>query len=320
VKFLHVMDPIERVDITKDTSFVFIREAQDRGHENFYCGIHQLSMEDGRVQAECAPLRVKPVQGEHHQIGAYQKRAAESFDTVFMRKDPPFDVDFFFATHILSLIDARKTFVFNDPGGLREATEKVFIMGFPDLIPETIITASSADILAFRTTMGGDIVVKPLDACGGRGIFRITTDDLNTHAIIETITAEGRRQCMAQRFLPESRKGDLRLIYLDGKALGGIHRVPRPDDLRGNLHVGGRAEPAKMGDRERLICSRLAPRMQELGLYFAGLDVIGGFLTEVNVTSPTGVQEVNTLDGVRLESQVIDFVERKSKGLAAGRK
>jgi len=309
------MDPLDRIDVTKDTTFVFMMESQARRHEIHYCGIRDLLVHEGRLHVISAPVSVAPAQGRHFKLGESRFHAAEEFDCVFMRKDPPFDTDFFYATHLLSLVDAKKTFVFNNPHGLREATEKLFIVHFPDLIPETVVTSDPAQLVAFCEKVGGDMVIKPLDGCGGANVFRVQRGDLNTHAIIGMMTREGTRHIMGQRFLPESRQGDMRLIYLDGEALGAVLRVPREDDLRGNIHVGGTCVAARIGERERLICRRLAPSLGALGIYFAGLDVIGNYLTEVNVTSPTGVQEINRLDGVRLESRVIDFVERKVREL-----
>jgi len=316
MKFLTVMDPIEAVDVNKDTTFLFLQESQARVHQNYYCGISDLSVDaTARVLADCATLEVTAVQGSHYRCGERERISVEEFDAVFMRKDPPFDIDFFFSTHLQSLIDETRTFVFNRASALREATEKLFILRYPDLIAETMVSADPAQILAFGDRVGGDIVVKPLDGCGGLGIFRVTRGDLNTNSILETITEGGRRQVMAQRFLPESRDGDMRLIMLDGRPLGAMKRVPRDDDLRGNIHVGGNCVSAEIGEREHRICERLAPAMHELGLYFAGLDIIGGYLTEVNVTSSTGIQEINRLDGVKLEADVIDFVERKCEEL-----
>ena len=315
MNFLFVMDPLERIDVTKDTTFLFLTEAQRRGHTNFVCDTYHLMLDGPSVRAACAPVEVRPVQGDHFTLGEREVREAESFDAVFMRKDPPFDIDFFFATHLLSLVDERRTFVFNRASGLREATEKLFILRFPELIPETFVSADAERILAFADRVGGEAVVKPLEGCGGMGIFRIRRGDLNTPSILENVTREGRRPVMAQRYLPESRQGDVRLLYLDGEPLGAITRVPPEGDLRGNLHVGGRAAVADIGERERKICDALAPIMGELGLYFAGLDVIGGYLTEINVTSPTGIQEANRLSGQRLESKVIDFVEEKCRTL-----
>jgi glutathione synthase len=311
MRFLYVIDPIERWDITKDTTFVFMSESQTRGHENWACAIQDMMVDGGKVLAACAPVEVSSVQGLHWKYGKQEIVEVEQFAALFMRKDPPFDLDFFFATHLQSLVDEKKTFVFNRALGLREANEKLFILRFPDLIPDTFVSSDPAQLLGFCQKVGGDIVVKPLDGAGGMGIFRITKGDLNTHSILETITREGRRLIMAQRFLPASREGDMRLIYLDGRALGAMSRVPRADDLRGNIHVGGTCVKADIGKREREICERLAPAMRELGLHFAGLDIIGGYLTEVNVTSPTGIQEINRLYGTRLEADVIDFVEQK---------
>ena len=313
MKFLYVIDPIERWNVTKDTTFVFMAESQARSHQSYACAIQDLMVDGGKVYAACAPIEVSPSQGRHWKYGNLEIVPAESFDAVFMRKDPPFDIDFFFSTHILSLIDEKKTFVFNRASGLREANEKLYILKFPDLMPETVVSADPAQLLAFCDKVGGDIVVKPLDGSGGMGIFRVTRGDLNTHSILETMTREGRRMIMAQRFLPASRDGDMRLIYLDGKALGAMKRVPRSDDLRGNIHVGGTCVKAEIGPREREICEKLTPAMRELGLSFAGLDIIGGYLTEVNVTSPTGIQEINRLYGTKIETEVIDFVERQCR-------
>ena len=313
MKFLYVIDPVERWNVTKDTTFVFMAESQSRGHQNYACAIQDLMVDQGKVFVACAPIEVNAKQGSHWKYGQLEILSAEKFDAVFMRKDPPFDIDFFFSTHILSLIDEKKTFVFNRASGLREANEKLYILNFPDLMPETVVTADPAQLLAFCDKVGGDIVVKPLDGSGGMGIFRVTRGDLNTHSILETMTREGRRLIMAQRFLPASREGDMRLIYLDGKALGAMKRVPRSDDLRGNIHVGGTCVKADIGPREKEICEKLAPAMRDLGLWFAGLDIIGGFLTEVNVTSPTGIQEINRLYGTKIETHVIDFVERQCR-------
>lgn len=315
MKVLHLMDPIDSIDITKDTTFAFIRECQARDHENWYCGAGDLVFEDGALWVNAAPLRVKEVQGDHAQVGERQRLAASDFNAIFMRKDPPFDTEFFFTTQLLSLVDENRTFVFNRPSGLREASEKVYILRFPDLIADTMISSNPAAILQFRDRVGGDIVVKPLDGCGGAGIFRITDGDLNTHSILETVTQDGQRAIMAQRFLPESRDGDMRLLYLNGKALAAISRVPRGDDLRGNIHVGGRVKAVEIGEREHEICARLAPALDALGIYFAGLDVIGRYLTEVNVTSPTGIQEADRLAGKNFEAAVIDLVEAKVQAL-----
>lgn len=315
MKFLQLMDPIEGIDITKDTTFAFIRESQARGHDTWYCHDADLAFRDGALWVRAAPLKIAEVQGKHANIGEYLWQRADEFACIFMRKDPPFDSDFFFTTQMLSLADPTRTFVFNEPSGLREANEKMFILRYPEFTAPTMVASSHDVILEFMDKVGGDIVVKPLDGCGGKGIFRITQGDLNTHSILETLTLEGKRAIMAQQYLPASRQGDMRLLYLEGKPLGAIRRVPRSDDLRGNIHVGGQVEAVEIGDRERAICERLAPALTELGIWFAGLDVIGEHLTEVNVTSPTGIQEAGKLSGKNLEASVIDFVERKCREL-----
>ncbi len=315
MKFLYVMDPIDGIDITKDSTFVFLAESQSRGHENYYCGIGDLVAGGDGLSANACTVEVNHTQGSHWSFGERAVRNCNDFDCVFMRKDPPFDSDFFFATHLLSLVDDRKVFMFNRPAALREVSEKMFIMRYPDLIAPTIVTSESARALAFCDEVGGDIVVKPLDGCGGAGIFRVRHGDLNNRSILETITENGRHQIMAQKFLPASRQGDMRLIVIDGEAAGAMARVPRSDDLRGNIHVGGSCIAATIGDREREIVAAVAPALDELGIYFAGLDIIGDCLTEVNVTSPTGVQEINSLSGVKLEADVIDMVERKVAAL-----
>jgi len=315
VKFLFVMDPVEGIDITKDSTFVFLAEAQSRGHENFYCGIEDLIAGSNGLAANTCTIEVNHTQDSHWAFGERAMRDCNDFDCIFMRKDPPFDSDFFFATHLLSLVDDRKVFMFNRPAALREASEKMFIMRYPDLIAPTIVSSDSAQILSFCDEVGGDIVVKPLDGCAGAGIFRVRHGDLNNRSILETITENGLHQVMAQKFLAASRQGDMRLIVIDGEPMGAMARVPRDDDLRGNIHVGGSCIAAQIGKREREIVAAVAPALDELGIYFSGFDIIGDCLTEVNVTSPTGVQEINTLSNVKLEADVIDMVERKVAAL-----
>ena len=232
-----------------------------------------------------------------------------------MRKDPPFDLDFFFATHLLSLVDGSQCLVFNDPKGLREAPEKLFALNFPELIPDTLVSSDLEKLKRFMADQGGEMIVKPLEGCGGSGVFYLNRKDRNTNAILEMATSNGQKAIMAQRYLPEIRKGDKRIIVLNGHPIGAVLRVPREDEHRGNIHVGGRCEKGNLTARDKEICRVLSPNLQKLGLYFVGLDVIGDYLTEVNVTSPTGIQEINALDGVQLESQVLDFIEQKTKSL-----
>jgi glutathione synthase len=228
-----------------------------------------------------------------------------------MRKDPPFDMKFFFATHVLSLIDPSRCFVMNDPRGLREANEKLYALRFPEQIPQTLVTSDMRRLKYFMEELGGEMIIKPLDGSGGSGVFYLNTQDRNTNAILEAATDNGRRMIMGQRYLPEIRQGDKRIIVLDGAPLGAVLRVPLETETRGNIHVGGQCVRTEVTERDREICAALAPLMRADGLYFVGLDIIGNYLTEVNVTSPTGIQEINALNGVRLESQVIDFVEQR---------
>jgi glutathione synthase len=212
----------------------------------------------------------------------------------------------------LSLVDERKCFVMNNPKGLREANEKLYALRFPEQVPQTLVTSDMTLLKAFMEELGGEMIIKPLDGCGGSGVFYLNVQDRNTNAILEMATDNGRKLIMGQRYLPEIRQGDKRIIVLDGQPLGAVLRVPLEYETRGNIHVGGQCVHAELTSRDLEICAALAPLLKNDGLYFVGLDVIGSFLTEVNVTSPTGIQEINMLDNVRLESQVIDFVEQKA--------
>ncbi|MGH7872225.1 MAG: glutathione synthase, partial [Candidatus Binatia bacterium] len=247
----------------------------------------------------------------HFRFGEFKTGALEEFDSVWMRKDPPFDLKFFFATHLLSLIDQSKCFVMNDPKGLREANEKLYALRFPEQIPQTLVSSDKQRLKSFMAELGGEMIIKPLDGCGGSGVFYLHEQDRNTNAILEAATDNGGRLIMGQRYLPEIRQGDKRIIVLDGEPLGAVLRVPLETETRGNIHVGGQCVKTAVTARDREICAALSPLLQADGLYFVGLDVIGSFLTEVNVTSPTGIQEVNSLDNVRLENQVVDFVETR---------
>jgi len=310
-----VMDPVERIDIDKDTTFVLMLEAQQRGHEIFFMGIDDMFLRGGTPHGRYRRLdlaRAKP----HYRLGEVSTGALEDFDSVWMRKDPPFDIKFFFATHVLSLIDETRCFLLNNPKGLREANEKLYALRFPEQIPQTLVASDIDTLKAFMEELGGEMIIKPLDGCGGSGVFYLRDQDRNTNAILEAATDNGRRLIMAQRYLPEIRQGDKRIIVLNGEPLGAVLRVPLETETRGNIHVGGQCVRTDVTERDQEICAALAPLLRADGLYFVGLDVIGNYLTEVNVTSPTGIQEVNALNGVRLESQVVDFVEQQVEKLA----
>jgi len=312
-----VMDPVDKINIDKDTTFVLMLEAQRRGHELYFMELDDMFVRGGTVHGRYRRLslaRATP----HYQLGAFATGALDDFDSVWMRKDPPFDMKFFFASHLLSLIDQRKCFVLNNPKGLREANEKLYALRFPEQIPQTMVSSNMDRLKAFMSELGGEMIVKPLDGCGGSGVFYLNEQDRNTNSILEAATDNGRRLVMGQRYLPEIRQGDKRIVVLNGEPLGAVLRVPLESETRGNIHVGGTCVKTEVTARDQEICAALAPLLRTDGLYFVGLDVIGSFLTEVNVTSPTGIQEINTLNGVCLESQVIDFVERQVENLASG--
>ena len=309
------MDPIEKINIDKDTTFVLMLEAQKRGHEVYYMELDDLFVRGGTPQGRFRRVHVARAT-PHYQLGQFAIGALEDFDGVLMRKDPPFDMKFFFTTHLLSLVDERKCFVMNHPKGLREANEKLYALRFPEQIPQTLVSSDMQRLKEFMDELGGEMIIKPLDGSGGSGVFYLNTQDRNTNSILEAATDNGRKLIMGQRYLPEIRQGDKRIIVLDGQPLGAVLRVPLETETRGNIHVGGQCVKSEVTERDREICHALAPLLKDDGLYFVGLDVIGNFLTEVNVTSPTGVQEINALNGVSLESQVIDFVEAQAEKLA----
>ncbi len=311
LRIAFVMDPLDRILIEKDTTFVFMLEAQARGHSIYHIGIDDLFIAGVRPSARCRRVEMRRA-AKHYTLFEERVEPLDWFQVVFMRKDPPFDLEYYFATQVLGLVDSARTFVINDPHGLREANEKLYTLHFPTVIPPTLVTRDADRMKAFMNEMGGEMIVKPLDSAGGAGVFHLHRADRNLNALLEAATAHGSRMVMAQRYLPEARTGDKRIIVLDGEPLGATLRVPREDETRANIHVGGTCERAPLTPRDREICATIAPRLQADGLYFVGLDVIGDWVTEINVTSPTGVQEINTLDGGRLESQVIDLVESRA--------
>jgi glutathione synthase len=305
MRILVVMDEPGRINPRTDTTLVLIAEARSRGHVVEVCTQDALWLDGGAPQTFA--FLVTESTGALGVADEGRACALELFDLVWMRKDPPFDLDYYFATLLLS---RAKTRVINDPRGLREANEKLYIFNFPGFIAPTRVTRSEAELREFMAAMGGEMIVKPLDACGGTGVFHVRAGDRNANSILEMISGGGRKLVMAQKYLPEVRQGDKRILLLDGEPIGAVLRVPRDDETRGNLHVGGVATKTTLSPREQEICVALGPRLREDGLVFVGIDVIGGWLTEVNVTSPTGVQEINRLDGVTLEARIIDWMEK----------
>ncbi len=309
LKMAFVMDPVGTINIEKDTTFVLMLEAQARGHEVWYLELKDLFVKEARAFGNATALSLKRDR-DYYKLGETETAPLESFDAVWMRKDPPFNQDYIYATYILSLIDEAKTKVINNPGGIRESNEKLYTLYFPEWIPKSLVTKDITQLNKFLTEVGGEIVVKPLDGHGGEGIFYVREGDRNANVILETITNFGTQYILAQKFIDEVRDGDKRIILLNGDPLGAVLRVPRPGgEFRCNFHSGGSPEKSDLTDRDLEICEALAPRLREDGLYFVGIDVIGGYITEINTTSPTGVQEINRLNGVKLETGVIDFVE-----------
>jgi glutathione synthase len=305
-----VMDPLDRVDIDKDTTFVLMLEACSRGHEVLYTRADEIYLKGGRIWARLWPIRVERA-AQFYELGPTKEMQLDALDAVLMRKDPPYSLDYFYAVHLLSLV--RGSFVMNSGRGLREANEKLFTLRYPDLSPPSLVAKDVRRILEFLEEVGGEGIVKPLGGCGGGGVFHLRRGDTNLMSLLETSTREGTEYVLVQKYLPEVRRGDKRIIVLNGEPIGATLRVPRPNEARANIHVGGECVKTELTARDREICRRLGSELLSLGLWFVGLDVIGEWLTEVNVTSPTGVQEINRLEGVHLEAQVIDFVERRAR-------
>lgn len=309
LKMAFVMDPVGSINTEKDTTFVLMLEAQARGHEVSYLELKDLFVRGGKAFGSASRITLRRA-ADYYEMGEAETLELGSFDAIWMRKDPPFNMDYIYATYILSLVDARKTKVLNDPSGIRESNEKLYTLYFPDLIPESLVTKDLAHLNRFLSDVGGQMVVKPLDGHGGEGVFYVRQGDRNANVILETMTSFGKQYVLAQKFIEKVSEGDKRIILLNGEPLGAVLRVPKPGgEFRCNFHSGGSPAKSELTDRDIEICSALAPRLRKDGLYFVGIDVIGGYVTEINTTSPTGVQEINRLNGVRLESDVIDFVE-----------
>jgi glutathione synthase len=303
------MDPIGDIDIEADSTFVLALEAQRRGHGLFHYLPQELSFRDGRVYARARTLEVRREAGNHASLGATELIDLATLDVVLMRQDPPFDMAYITATHLLEHVHPS-TLVVNDPVHVRNAPEKLFITHFGPLMPPTLISSDRAEILDFRAEQR-DIIVKPLFGNGGAGVFHVAPEDENLNALLEMFTKLYREPIIVQRYLPEVRAGDKRVILIDGKAAGAINRVPPPGEARANMHAGAKPEQARLDPRDEEICDAIGPVLKERGLIFVGIDIIGGYMTEINVTSPTGLQEINRFDGVTLEADIWDAIEAR---------
>jgi len=307
------MDHIASVDIAADSTFVLALEAQARGHGLFHYLPRDLFLRDGRAFARAQPLQVRDEKGCHHSLGAPEVIDLATLDVVLMRQDPPFDMSYITATHILEHVHPD-TLVVNDPVHVRNAPEKLFVTHFPQVMPPTLITSDMEEIRDFRAKHK-DIIVKPLFGNGGAGVFRLRREDENLSALMEMFTKMSREPVIVQRYLPEVREGDKRIILIDGRAAGAINRVPAKGEVRANMHVGARPLKTEITLSELDICAAIGPALQERGLVFVGIDVIGGkYLTEINVTSPTGIQETNRFNGVKLEAEIWDAIEARYHG------
>ncbi|UXN65412.1 glutathione synthase [Phyllobacterium sp. A18/5-2] len=305
------MDHINSIRIGGDTTFALCLEAQKRGHSLYHYTPDRLSMRDGVVSARVEELTVRDIEGDHYTLGEPVSRDLSEMDVVLLRQDPPFDMNYITTTHILERIHP-KTLVVNDPAWVRNSPEKIFVTEFPDLMPETLITKDSQEIAAFRKEFG-DIILKPLYGNGGAGVFHLADGDRNLTSLLEMFGQMFREPFIAQRYLKDVRAGDKRIILIDGEPVGAINRVPSETDARSNMHVGGRAEKTELTEREREICARIGPSLRERGFILVGIDVIGDYMTEINVTSPTGIREVKRFGGADIAALFWDAVEAKRR-------
>ena len=304
------MDPIDTINIDADSTFALALEAQARGHALFHYLPEALTLHDGRLYARARPLDVFRHHGHHHRFGHFEELDLAGVDVILMRQDPPFDMAYITATHLLELLPDNGPLVVNDPAAVRNAPEKLFVLRFKELMPPTLLTRDRDAIRGFWKEHG-DIIVKPLFGNGGAGVFRLRPSDENLTALLEMYESIQREPVMVQRYLPEIRRGDKRIILVEGEAKGAVLRVPPEGEARANLHVGARPVKTELTTRDREICDAIGPTLRAQGLVFVGIDVIGGFLTEINVTSPTGIQEIARLDGIEIAPKIWDAVEAR---------
>jgi len=307
------MDPIERINIRGDSTFALLLEAQRRAHALCYYTPDRLALRDGKVSASVRPLVVRDVAGDHFTLGEPRLTDLAALDVILLRQDPPFDLAYISTTHMLDRVHPH-TLVVNDPAQVRNAPEKVFVTEFPDLMPPTLITRDLDAIKAFRAEQG-DIVMKPLYGKGGEAVFRVAREDMNFGSLYDLFASMFHEPWVVQKFLPAVKDGDKRIILVDGEFAGAVNRVPAPDDLRSNMVRGGVPEATDLSAREREICARLGPSLRERGLLFVGIDVIDGFLTEINVTSPTGIRAIKNFGGPDIAALIWDKIEDKRKAL-----
>jgi glutathione synthase len=304
------MDPMETISIAGDSTFAIMLAGQARGHRLFHYLASDLSYSEGRVTARTRPVEVRPVQGNHHGFGEWATLDLETdVDVVLMRQDPPFDLGYITATHLLERIQG-KTLVVNDPASVRNAPEKLFVLDYARFMPPTMITRSLDEVRAFQARHG-EIVVKPLYGNAGSAVFFVGRDDANLAALTELFGEVWREPFMAQAFVPDVRAGDKRIVLVDGNVAGAINRLPKTGEIRSNLAAGGSAEAAQLTQREREICHALGPELARRGLLFVGIDVIGGYLTEINVTSPTGIVAIDRFNGTDTPALIWDAIEGK---------
>ena len=303
------MDPIASINIAADSTFRIMEEAQARGHTLFYYTPDRLAFDEGRVTARGWPVEVRRVQGDHYTLGAETEADLGDMDVVWLRQDPPFDMGYITTTHVLDMLKGR-TLVANDPFWVRNYPEKLLVLRFPELTPPTAVARDLATLKAFKARHG-DIILKPLYGNGGAGVFRLDPNDRNFTALWELFTGINREPLIAQKFLPDVSQGDKRIILVDGEPVGAINRMPAEGETRSNMHAGGTPVPTALTDREREICAAIGPLLREKGQIFVGIDVIGGWLTEINVTSPTGLQELERFDGINATAKIWEAIERR---------
>ncbi|MEN8837813.1 MAG: glutathione synthase [Celeribacter marinus] len=303
------MDPIGPIDINADSTFRIMIEAQERGHALFYYTPDKLAFQEGRVTARGWPVEVRREVGNHYTLGEEQEVDLATYDVVWLRQDPPFDMGYITSTHLLDMI-RDTTLVVNDPFWVRNYPEKLLVLQFPDLTPPTTIARDLTTIRAFKEKHG-DIILKPLYGNGGAGVFRLDPNDRNLSSLHELFTGMSREPMIVQKFLPDVSNGDKRVILVDGEPVGAINRVPQKGETRSNMHVGGRPEKIGLSARDLEICARIGPLLKEKGQVFVGIDVIGNYLTEINVTSPTGIQELERFDGTNTAALLWEAIEAK---------